>query len=163
MKCFLSGVLALTVCLSGCTDGATTLPSPAEQVSALRKTGSLSDSGAAVLTSFLTKTPVRTMACMEADLTNDGVAEVIVVHTSQTEEGKMTLRVLFHTQTSWISSNELPAPVENQRITLRDIDNKPPMEFVVMGSKGIRSGFAIYRMINGVLTDLFDDGMDDCC
>lgn len=163
MRRFLTGLLILSVCLSGCMDGGPDTPPPAKQVQTLREANPLSDAGAAMLTGFLEKNPVRAVACVEVDLTADGVAEVIVIHTSQAEQGKMTLRVLLHTQAGWISSNDLPAPVENQRITLKDIDNKPPLEFVVMGSKGIRSGFAIYRMVNGVLTDLFDDGMDDCC
>lgn len=147
----------------GCTSESAVIPA-AEQVRLLRESGvALSDSAGAMLTAFLENTHVRVATCAEADLTADGVAEVIVIHGSLTEQGKMTLRVLLQTPEGVLSSNELPAPVENQRITLRDIDEKPPLEFVVMGSKGIYSGFAIYRMVDGVLTDLFDDGMDGCC
>jgi len=42
-------------------------------------------------------------------------------------------------------TNEVPAPVSNQVITFKDIDDKPPLEFIVQGMKGANVGYAIYR------------------
>ena len=36
------------------------------------------------------------------------------------------------------------APVENQSIKLKDIDNKPPLEIIVSGSKRGKYGYGYY-------------------
>ena len=48
-------------------------------------------------------------------------------------------------------------------IQLRDIDKKPPMEFIVQGAKGSKMGFAVFRIEENRLVDLFGEGMEDCC
>lgn len=159
--------LCLLALLTGCTasDDANVAP-PEKQISQLLEAGVvLSPTGVAMLTDYLTPTPdVRAMTAAEADVNADNLPDLLLIHTSREEKGKMTLVVLLQQPgNGWKATNALPAPVENQQITLRDIDEKPPLEFVVMGSKGIRSGFAIYRIVNGELVDLFGDGMDDCC
>ena len=60
-------------------------------------------------------------------------------------------------------TNEVPAPVSDQTIELKDIDEEPPMEFIVQGRKGAKVGFAIFRIEDGELVDLFGEGMEDCC
>jgi hypothetical protein len=60
-------------------------------------------------------------------------------------------------------TNEVPAPVSNQVITFKDIDDKPPLEFIVQGMKGANIGYAIYRVDGTKLEDLFGEGMKDCC
>jgi len=37
------------------------------------------------------------------------------------------------------------------------------MEFIVQGSKGNKTGFAVFRIENNQLVDLFGEGMEDCC
>lgn len=158
--------LFLAVLLTACTpSGEAEIPSSEQQIAQLREGGVvLSPAGEAMLAEYLTPTPdVRVVAAVEADVNADALPDVVLIHSSREERGKMTLLVLLRRPDGWQASNALPAPVENQQITLRDIDDKPPLEFVVMGSKGIRSGFAIYRVVEGQLVDLFGDGMDDCC
>ena len=60
-------------------------------------------------------------------------------------------------------TNEVPAPVSNQVITFKDIDDKPPLEFIVQGMKGSNLGYAIYRVEGSILENLFGEGMEDCC
>jgi hypothetical protein len=57
----------------------------------------------------------------------------------------------------------VPAPVSNQVITFKDIDDKPPLEFIVQGMKGSNLGYAIYRVEGSILENLFGEGMEDCC
>ena len=57
----------------------------------------------------------------------------------------------------------IPAPIENQGIQFKNIDEEAEMEFIVSGEKDGAAGYAIYRMIDGQPMDLFGNGMEDCC
>lgn len=152
--------------LWACTADKAQTPSAAAQLAQLRDQGiALSPEGEHLLSTWLTPTPdVRIMTAAEADLNADGFVDMVLIHSSREEHEKMTLVVLLQqSNSSFIATNFLPAPVENQRISFKNIDEKPPLEFIVMGSKGIRSGIAVYRIVNGQLVDLFNNGMDDCC
>lgn len=98
---------------------------------------------------------------VEADLNNDGRIDCIVIYHISTEKNMM--RVILNLEEGYFDTNEVPAPVSDQVIQLRDIDRKPPMEFIVQGAKGIKMGYAIYRIEEKRLVDLFGEGMDDCC
>ncbi len=163
IKQILCSMVVCLLLIAGCTKE---IPEQTaqEQIQRLNKSGIvLSENAVELLTLFLNKYPVLIQTCLEADITSDGQNELIVIHSSQEEKNKMSLCVLKQDNAGLFRSNVLPAPVENQKITTRDIDGKPPLEFIIMGSKGIYSGFAIYRMLDGVLINIFDDGMDDCC
>ncbi len=158
---------ALCACVAACDftgQADKEVPAPEAQLSQLRSTGhSLSDRGEGLLMDFLHYLPAHVVTCAEADVTDDGVSELIVVYGLRSAPDKMFMCLVFEGGEAMSLSNVMPAPIENQRISFRNIDQKPPLEFIVMGSKGIYSGFAIYRVTDGVVEDLFDDGMEGCC
>ncbi len=98
---------------------------------------------------------------VEADLNHDGRIDCIVIYRISREKNMM--RVILNLAGGYFDTNEVPAPVSDQVIQLRDIDRKPPMEFIVQGAKGIKMGYAVYRIEENRLVDLFGEGMDDCC
>ncbi len=73
------------------------------------------------------------------------------------------MRVILNAGGTYTITNDVPAPVSNQIITFKDIDEKLPMEFIVQGMKGTKIGYAVYRIEQGKLVDLFGEGMEDCC
>ncbi len=95
------------------------------------------------------------------DLNADGLEDLIVMY--RVSENKNMMRVILDLGEGFLATNEVPAPIEDQVIQFKDIDRKPPMEFIVQGSKGIKSGFAVFRIENNQLVDLFGEGMEDCC
>jgi len=102
--------------------------------------------------------PIKIARC---DLNADGREDLIVMY--RVSEEKNMMRVILDLVEGFLATNEVPAPIEDQVIQFKDIDRKPPMEFIVQGSKGIKSGFAVFRIENNQLVDLFVEGMEDCC
>lgn len=107
----------------------------------------------------LPRYPLITSA--QADLNDDGREDLIVIYRIAPETNRM--RVILNLPEGPVLTNEYPAPVENQVIQLKDIDDAPPMEFIVFGSKGMKTGFAIYRCHHDSVEDLFGEDMHDCC
>jgi hypothetical protein len=97
----------------------------------------------------------------QADLDNDGKEDLIVIYRVAVEKNQMC--VLRHRGPDVIETNSVPAPVSDQMIQFRNIDEKPPLEFILQGRKGAKVGYAIFRIENDLLTDLFGEGMEDCC
>lgn len=95
------------------------------------------------------------------DLDNNGLDDLIIIYRITGEKNGMS--VVLDRGSSCVVTNEVPAPVSNQIIKLRDIDAAPPMEFIVQGMKGTHIGYAVYRIVNGALVDLFNEGMEGCC
>jgi hypothetical protein len=95
------------------------------------------------------------------DVNGDSRDDLIVLY--RVSDGKNRMRVILDLSEGLLATNEIPAPIENQLIQFRDIDKKPPMEFIVQGSKGSKTGFAVFRIENNRLIDLFGEGMEDCC
>ncbi len=94
------------------------------------------------------------------DVTDDGTEDLVVVY--RDADGAMHTRVVIGGEVP-TETNDVAAPAEDQRISFRDIDKKAPIEFIVRGSKGADIGFAIYRVEDATLTDLFGENMDRCC
>lgn len=95
------------------------------------------------------------------DLNDDGREDLLIMYNVSKEKNMMC--VILDLGEKCVATNELPAPVSNQVIHFKDIDEKPPMEFIVHGSKGAKVGYAIFRIERGQIVDLFGDGMADCC
>jgi hypothetical protein len=95
------------------------------------------------------------------DVNNDGRDDLILIYRLDRERKGM--RVILNTGGIYTITNDVPAPVSNQTITFKDIDDKPPMEFIVQGMKGTNMGYAVYRIENSKLIDLFSEGMAGCC
>jgi len=100
------------------------------------------------------------LAC-EEDITNDERKDLLVIY----EENSHTRVVALcdNGKGSYYFSPEIPAPVENQTIQFKNIDKEAEIEFIISGEKKGAVGYAIYRMIDGEIKDLFGDGMEDCC
>ena len=95
------------------------------------------------------------------DLNDDGQEDLVVIY--RVSKDKNMMRVILTSRDGYLATNEVPAPVSSQRVEFRDIDQKPPTEFIVQGTKGTKVGYAIFRIENGRLVDLFGEGMADCC
>ena len=95
------------------------------------------------------------------DLNEDGRLDLVVIYRVSPEKNMM--RIVLDLGGQFTQTNEVPAPYSTQVISFRDIDNKPPMEIVVQGTKGAKFGYAIYRVEGTRLDDLFGEGMEGCC
>ncbi len=115
-----------------------------------------------LLRCFENKNPGKVIIkCALADLNSDGRDDLIVMY--RVSKDKNMMRVILDGNGGCVSTNEVPAPYSNQAIRFRDIDNKPPMEFIVQGARGAKIGYAIFRVEGDRLIDLFGEGMEDCC
>jgi len=115
-----------------------------------------------LLQHFVTNKPgKKVIKCAEKDLNNDGREDLLIIYKVSKEKNMMC--VVLNFGENYVATNEVPAPVSNQVIQFKDIDDKPPMEFIVHGSKGAKVGYAIFRIERGQIVDLFGEGMADCC
>lgn len=100
------------------------------------------------------------LAC-EEDITNDGLKDLLVIFR---EVGHVRLAaVCAKADGTWTTTPPKPAPVENQTIMFKNIDEAAEIEFIISGEKDGAIGYAIFRMIDGEIIDLFGEGMEDCC
>ena len=100
------------------------------------------------------------LAC-ENDLTNDGMDDLVVIYRL---EGHTWLLVTVDlgNGSDYGFTEAIPAPVEGQKITFKNIDEKGEMEFVLQGRKGNKVGYGIYRVADNTPVNLFGEGMEDC-
>lgn len=149
-------VCALLLVLGGCSDGERTAigdqkaysPSALGEIPLLRY--------------FADHNPgLAILKYAQADLDNDGKEDLVVIYQVAREQNEM--RVLLDQGATVAESNAVPAPVSDQLVQFKNIDNKPPMEFILQGRKGPKVGYAIFRIEDGRLEDLFGQGMEDCC
>lgn len=111
---------------------------------------------------FVAANPGKTVILYaQEDLNNDGQKDLLVLYRISREKNMM--RVILDMGKTCTETNEVPAPVSHQTVRFKDIDEKPPMEFIVQGMKGAKIGYAIFRIENGQLIDIFGQGMEDCC
>lgn len=103
------------------------------------------------------------LAC-EEDLTDDGLTDLVVIYHNP-EEGRMNWMVALVNRGDGTYDITLPtrAPVENQAIRFFNMDQEGELEFICTGEKDGQVGYAIYRIIDGELIDLFGEDMEDCC
>lgn len=150
-----AAVCAILACLAliGCGDGA----------SKEKRTQRSDDSPhSAALTHFKLQNPeLEVIKWAEADLNNDGRKDCVIMYRVGSEKNMM--RVVLDLVSGQFDTNEVPAPISDQVIQFRDIDRKPPLEFIVQGAKGAKVGFAVFRIKDNRLVDLFGEGMEDCC
>ncbi|UUV17964.1 Cys-Cys-COOH protein SaoC [Fusobacteria bacterium ZRK30] len=108
---------------------------------------------------FQSKYSNKVILMKEGDVTNDGIEDLIVIYDISKSEKRMVI-VMGRTNTL---TNSVKAPIERQNIKFKNIDEKDQMEFIVSGYKGSNLGYAIYRIENSRIVDLFGEGMDQCC
>lgn len=116
----------------------------------------------AILQYFKEKFPERKviLAC-EEDITDDQLKDLLVIY----KENDLTriIAICDNGDDTYYISPEVPAPVENQTIRYKNIDKEAEIEFIISGEKKGAVGYAIYRMIDGEIKDLFGENMEDCC
>lgn len=101
------------------------------------------------------------LAC-EQDVTNDGNSDLVVIYRLH----KLTRTVVLTdsgNHKDYTFSQAVPAPIENQKIQFKNIDKEAETEIIITGEKKGAVGYGIYRVIHGELSDLFGEGMEDCC
>ena len=108
------------------------------------------------------------LAC-EEDLTDDGRRDLVILYSLLSDKAA----ILQYTPV-WLTVAEnvadgtckytepIRAPVENQKIHFKNIDQKEEIEFVLQGSKGERIGYGIFRVMNDKTVNLYGEGMEDC-
>lgn len=116
-----------------------------------------------ILKAFLAHVPDADVqiAC-EEDVTGDGCKDLVVIY----KKDGLTRTVVVVDSGDGVHyefTEPIPGPIENQKIQFKNIDKEGEIEFIITGEKNGAVGYAIYRMIDGVPTDLFGEGMEDCC
>ncbi|MGL5440154.1 MAG: Cys-Cys-COOH (seleno)protein SaoC [Filifactoraceae bacterium] len=95
------------------------------------------------------------------DLNMDGKDDGIVIY--RENKSKNFMVVIVTDKDSFYITEPIKAPLENQKIKFKDIDNKDEMEVIVSGEKNGAIGYGIYRIENGKFKDIFAEGMELCC
>lgn len=103
----------------------------------------------------------KVLKVVEENLTDDGKKELIVVYKKNKEQNEMV--VISDSKGEIYITKPIKAPKENIDIKFKNIDNKGVMEIIVSGSKNGKIGYAVYRLENKNIIDLFGEGMNDCC
>jgi len=98
------------------------------------------------------------------DMTDDGLDDLIVLfhEDGQTDICWMTVATALP-DGGWDAIEPVRAPVENQKVRVFDMDSAPPLEYIITGEKNGQIGYAIFRIMDGKLTNLFAEDMADCC
>ena len=115
-----------------------------------------------LLKEFRSRHPERTvlLACAE-DITNDGIEDLVVI--SQFESDISSIALYSDPDGNLAETPPIPGPRENQRIRFFNMDKLSEIETLITGEKKGQVGYAIYRIIDGEMINLFGEGMEDCC
>lgn len=118
-----------------------------------------------ILKIFQEKHPAaEVLVACEEDLSNDGYKDLVVIYRPNPEKLPVELVIMVDSGNGedYTMTEPISAPVENQRLQFKNIDGKDEMEFVLQGEKGNKVGYGIYRLSEGVLVNLFGEGMEEC-
>lgn len=97
----------------------------------------------------------------QEDLNMDGKKDAVIIYKESKKSNKMTLVVTDGK--SYYLTEPVPAPMENQTIKFKNIDEKEELETIVSGEKNGNVGFAIFRIEDKKAVDIFGEGMESCC
>ena len=113
-----------------------------------------------LLKEFRSRHPERTvlLACAE-DITNDGIEDLVVI--SQEGEDISTIALFSQPSGELGETDPIPGPRENQRIRFFNMDKLSEIETLITGEKNGQVGYAIYRIMDGQMVNLFGEGMED--
>ncbi|MDL2321386.1 hypothetical protein LJC47_03460 [Desulfosarcina sp. OttesenSCG-928-B08] len=115
------------------------------------------------------KGKARLLCCKAADLNDDGIADIVVIYAPPENTRPVpdhdgnVMAVLVSGKAGFTATNRLRAAAERWQIQFRDIDEKPPTEFIVSGYKGAKTGLGVYRVVGHTVENLFGEAMDECC
>lgn len=115
-----------------------------------------------LLKEFCKRYPEHTvlLACAE-DITNDGIQDLVVI--SQLKNEITTIAIYTDAAGNLAETPSIPAPRENQHIRFFNMDKLSEIETLITGEKNGQVGYAIYRIMDGEMINLFGEGMEDCC
>lgn len=115
-----------------------------------------------LLKEFRSRHPERTvlLACAE-DITNDGIEDLVVI--SQLNRDIESIALYTNGSKELLETPAIPAPRENQHIRFFNMDKLSEIETLITGEKNGQVGYAIYRIMDGEMINLFGEGMEDCC
>lgn len=111
---------------------------------------------------FISLYPEReVLKCGYEDVNSDGRKDLVVIFNNSKLSNGMV--VVLNGEENYDITIEVPAPIDNQEIEFKDIDDTQPIEFIVSGSKNGQFGYAIFRVQGLEIKNLFGEGMEDCC
>ena len=114
-----------------------------------------------LLQAFYDKFPEKEVVkCKLGDVSGNGKDDLIIIFRKTKELNHLV--VAINSGKEIYFSEESKAPYENQKIEIKDIDNSPPNEFVVSGSKRGQYGYGVFRIEGKHLHNLFSEGMGIC-
>lgn len=99
---------------------------------------------------------------LEGDFSGDNIDDLIIIYRESAYSNKL-VGIYKDSNGHILITEPIPAPIENYTIRFYNIDEKVPNEILVSGQKGANIGFAVYRLENGQLISLFENGMEKCC
>ncbi|MEI0537837.1 Cys-Cys-COOH (seleno)protein SaoC [Brachyspira pulli] len=100
---------------------------------------------------------------LEGDFSGDNEDDLIIIYKESEYSNKLVGIYKDSNSGKILMTTPIPAPIENYTIKFYNIDEKVPNEILVSGKKGASIGFAVYRLENGELISLFENGMEKCC
>ncbi|MDO5018470.1 MAG: Cys-Cys-COOH (seleno)protein SaoC [Lagierella massiliensis] len=114
-----------------------------------------------LLQAFYDKFPGKeVIKCRLGDVNGDDREDLIIIFRETKDINHLIVAMDLNEKISF--SDQTSAPYENQKIELKDIDNEPPKEFIVSGSKRGQYGYGIFRIEDKHLHNLFSEGMGVC-
>lgn len=99
--------------------------------------------------------------CEQEDVNNDGTKDLVVIYKIGERKNEMT--IVVDDDGNYEYSDPVSAPVENQTIRFKNIDEKGQIEIIVSGSKDGNVGYGIFRLEDMKIINLFAQDMEECC
>lgn len=101
------------------------------------------------------------LKCGYEDVDGDERKDLVIIFNNSKRSNGMV--VILDKEVEYKITEEVPAPIDNQEIEFKDIDETKPIEFIISGSKDGQFGYAIFRVEGLDVKNLFGEGMEDCC
>lgn len=97
----------------------------------------------------------------KCDLNMDKKEDAVIIYRENKSQNFMV--VVVTEGEGYYITEPVKAPLENQSIKFKDIDEKDEMEVIVSGEKNGNLGYAIFRIEDKTFKDIFAEGMESCC
>lgn len=97
----------------------------------------------------------------KCDLNMDKKEDAVIIYRENKSQNFMV--VVVTEGESYYITEPVKAPLENQKIQFKNIDEKAEMEVIVSGEKNGNLGYAIFRIEDKAFKDIFAEGMESCC
>lgn len=97
----------------------------------------------------------------QGDINEDGRENLVVVYNLNNKNNLMV--IIINDKNNMHATKPILAPKEDVVIEFKNIDDKYQKELIISGSKNGSVGYAIYRLENDELINLFGEGMQACC